>query len=73
MSFKMAPESDEVRRLASAVGAAVLAKDPERERIARQNFAEGKIRLSISKILADAPPLRPEQRDRLAAILNGGE
>lgn len=63
----------DVRRLAGEVGAASVANDPDRLQTARENLAEARVSLAIAKVLADAPPLRPEQRERLCALLNGGE
>lgn len=39
---------------------------------ARRDFAAAKIADHIAKVVADAPPLTAEQRDRLTAILRGG-
>lgn len=39
---------------------------------ARRNLAALSIEDYVSKIVAEAPPLSPEQRDRIAAILRGG-
>ena len=36
---------------------------------ARQDLAAAQIEVAIAKAVADAPPLRPEQIDRIAAIL----
>lgn len=45
---------------------------PDRERIERDYAAE-RIAAYVEKIVADAPPLTNEQRDRLTAILRGGD
>lgn len=39
---------------------------------ARRDLAAEKIAAHIAKVVADAPPLTAEQRDRLAVLLRGG-
>jgi len=39
---------------------------------AKQDLAEAKIQAAIEKHLAEAPPLRPEQADRLSVLILGG-
>lgn len=39
------------------------------ERAAHRSLVEAKISAYIEKAIADAPPLTPEQRDRIAALL----
>ena len=39
---------------------------------ARRNLAALSLEDYVHKVVADAPPLTPEQRDRIAAILRGG-
>lgn len=39
---------------------------------ARRALAEEKIRAFVEQTVASAPPLTPEQRDRLALLLRGG-
>lgn len=38
----------------------------------RRDHAAEKLAEYIAKTVADAPPLTPEQRDRLTALLKGG-
>jgi hypothetical protein len=47
------------------------AGDPELE-AARRDLAADVIAEHVTKVVAKAPPLTPEQRDRIAAILRGG-
>jgi hypothetical protein len=69
--------SDALKRLYVAnagVAQASNSGDPERKADAYRNLAEAKIALAIEKALASAPPLRPDQRERLAGLLAmGGE
>lgn len=39
---------------------------------ARRDLAEAKITAAIERVVADAPPLTIEQRDRLHRIIDGG-
>lgn len=64
---------DQLRRAASARHAALTRHghspdSPDRIR-ARQDLVEGKVGDYIERQLAAAPPLRPEQRERLARLL----
>lgn len=45
------------------------ADDAERVAEAERDLAEARIARAIQERLADAPPLRPEQIDRLTALL----
>lgn len=47
------------------------ADDPELIE-ARRNLRAERLAVHINKVLAGAPPLSPEQRDRLAVLLRGG-
>jgi hypothetical protein len=38
----------------------------------RREFVAERIAENVARALADAPPLTPEQRDRIAAILRAG-
>ncbi len=40
---------------------------------ARANLAAAKIEDYIEKVVAEAPPLTPAQRDKLALLLRGGD
>jgi len=49
--------------------------DPERvERASelRRNYAAEKLAEYVAKVVAQAPPLTPAQRDRVAILLRGG-
>jgi len=39
---------------------------------AKQDLAEARIQAAVEKALSEAPPLRPEQADRLSVLLRGG-
>lgn len=39
---------------------------------ARRNLRAERLAAHIEKVVAEAPPLTPEQRDRLAVLLTGG-
>lgn len=39
---------------------------------ARRNLRAAKLAEHIARVVAEAPPLTPEQRDRLAILLRGG-
>jgi len=45
--------------------------DPEVVQAARQDLATAKLARYVAEIVAGAPPLRPEQRERLVALLRG--
>ncbi len=38
----------------------------------RGDYAEAKLADYVAKVVAEAPPLTPAQRDRVAALLRGG-
>jgi hypothetical protein len=46
---------------------------PERLIAARQDLATAKIERAIAENIAAAPPLRPEQRDKLVGLLSAVE
>ena len=52
-----------------SIARAVKARDRAAETAARRDFAEARIADRIQTVLADAPELRPEQRDRLIELL----
>lgn len=54
------------------LGQAVRAGDQDAATEARRDLAEAKIAQYVAKVVAEAPPLGPDQRARLAALLNGG-
>lgn len=47
--------------------------DPKAITEAGRNLAAAKLEDYVEKVVAEAPPLTPEQRDRITAILRGGE
>ena len=53
----------------SAIGVAVRQGDPERITLARRDHAAAKLETYVERVVADAPPLTPAQRDRIAALL----
>ncbi|UOW00829.1 hypothetical protein [Agrococcus sp. SCSIO52902] len=53
----------------SRLGVAARSGDPDRIRTARRDHAAAKIEIAIERVLAEAPPLTPEQRARIAALL----
>lgn len=61
-----------LRTMQAKSAAARRWQTPDRERIERDYAAE-RIAAYVEKIVADAPPLTNEQRDRLTAILRGGD
>jgi hypothetical protein len=40
---------------------------------ARRELAEAQITTYIERVVAEAPPLTPAQRDRISALLRGGD
>jgi hypothetical protein len=61
--------ANEILDASCAVARAVKAGDRAAEIRARQDMATALIADRIVALLADAPPLRAEQRDRLAELL----
>lgn len=59
----------EVLKARAALGVASRRGDDEAATDARRDLAAAKIAAYIEKIVADAPPLTDEQRDRLSAII----
>lgn len=53
----------------SRLGVAARRKHPQQLQTARQELAAAKLEAHIAKILAEAPPLTPEQLDRIAVLL----
>lgn len=62
----------EVLKARAALGVASRRGDDEAATDARRDLAAAKIAAYIEKIVADAPPLTDEQRDRLSAIIGAG-
>jgi hypothetical protein len=63
--------SPSLRRSTTRAGGAVRWARPDADQ-ARRELAAERISSYIERVLADAPPLTPEQRDRLAVLLAGG-
>jgi hypothetical protein len=64
------PETS-TKQLQAKAAAAKRWNRPDRDELSRE-YAAQRITDCIRKVLADAPPLTDEQRDRIAAILRGG-
>jgi hypothetical protein len=64
----MPAHSPSLRRCTARAGAAVRWAHPDADQ-ARRELAAERIGVYIQRVLADAPPLNPEQRDRLAVLL----
>lgn len=62
----------EVLKARAALGVASRRGDDEAATDARRDLAAAKIAAYIEKVVADAPPLTDEQRDRLSAIIGAG-
>ena len=63
--------SPEVSRLRARVGAlAIVGAPPEEIAQARAELAEALLEARIEKLIAAAPPLSPEKKARLAALLD---
>lgn len=56
----------------SRLGVATRRGDAAQILDARRDLAAAKIENYIARVVADAPDLTPEQRDRLALLLRGG-
>jgi hypothetical protein len=52
----------------SKLGVASRRADPNQIAAARQELAAAKLEAYIAKVVAEAPPLSPEQRDRLSLL-----
>lgn len=51
------------------IGVAKRLRDPERLHAAKRDHAAAMLEQYVTKIVSSAPPLLPEQRDRIAALL----
>lgn len=64
------------RRRALGARASILSRtrgpDDPASITARQELAEAQIEAAIQKVVADTPPLRPEQAERLAGLIHRG-
>ncbi len=67
----MPARSPELRRAAAKAGAAVRWRGDDVQ-TARRDLAAARIAAYVERVLADAPPLDPEQKARLALLLRGG-
>lgn len=65
--------SNPVLAARSRVGVAVRLGDPAAEQNARRELAAAKLAEYIRRTVAEAPELTPEQRERLAVLLRGGD
>lgn len=61
----------EVARTRSRVAVTSRLGTPDDVKAARQNHAAAKIADYVAKVVAQAPPLTPAQRDRIAVLLRG--
>lgn len=57
------------RKTQAEVMVAARLRDPERLHAAKRDHAAAMLEQHITRIVAAAPPLTPEQRDRLASLL----
>ena len=64
--------SSEVLKARSAVGVATRRGDREAIITSRQQLAVAKLEAYVSRVVAEAPPLSPEQLDRLAVLFRPG-
>ncbi|WP_420112336.1 hypothetical protein [Pseudactinotalea sp.] len=62
----------EVLKARSALGNATRRGDDGAAEDARRDLAAAKIAAYVEKVVAEAPPLTAEQRDRLSAIISAG-
>lgn len=62
----------EVLKARAALGVAARRGDDEAATDARRDLAAAKIAAYIEKVVAEAPPLTDQQRDRLSAIIGAG-
>jgi hypothetical protein len=69
----MDPETtDRIRKAKSALGVATRRNDTDAARQARRDLAAAKIEQYVRRVVEEAPPLSPQQRDHLASLLDGG-
>jgi len=62
----------EVARTRSRVAVTARLGTPADIEAARQDHAAAKLADYVAKVVAEAPPLSPAQRDRIAILLRGG-
>lgn len=63
--------ASEVLQAKSRLGVASRRHDPEEIAEARRDLAAAKLAQYVERVVAEAPPLSPEQADRIAALLRG--
>ncbi|KHL00433.1 hypothetical protein [Sinomonas humi] len=63
--------SSEVVQAKSRLGVAARRRDPEEIAEARRDLAAAKLAQYVERVVSAAPPLTPEQADRIAALLRG--
>lgn len=61
------------KQASMGVARAVRRNDPEGELEARRALAAAVVANHIEKVLADAPPLNPQQIRTLSGLLRGGQ
>jgi len=64
--------SPSTRRLQGAYAATVRHHPDADSTELRRELAASRLADHVRRIVAEAPPLTPEQRDRIAALLRGG-
>lgn len=62
----------EVLKARSAVGVAARSGDADKIAEARRDLAAAKLQAYVEKIVSEAPPLTPEQSERIAVLLRPG-
>lgn len=60
---------NEILAARSRLGVAVRRNEPAAIEAARQELAAAKLASYVAKVVAEAPPLTPEQLDRVAVLL----
>lgn len=64
----MPSSRSQLRRLQGQVAAAARWNNPDRDAIER-DFAAAQLEAFVSRVVSKAPPLTPEQSERIAALL----
>ncbi|PYI39802.1 hypothetical protein CVS30_03845 [Arthrobacter psychrolactophilus] len=64
--------STDIFKARSQVAVASRRKDTAGLAIARRNLAAAKLEAYVSRVVAEAPPLTPEQLDRVSVLLRPG-
>lgn len=71
-THKGQPHPSPIIKARSRVGVATRRADPAAIESARRDLAAAKLEAYVAKVVAEAPPLTPEQSRLIAALLNGG-